>query len=152
MRSVAFSANIGISDAIAVQERVNCVARTKRKRGDNSNASKSIGMKDMKTNLESLIQIAGLPVPVVEYRFDLIRKWRFDFAWPEFKTAVEQEGGTFVNGRHNRPRGYSSDCEKYNCAQMLGWRVFRFTADMIADGRALECLQAISRQRIYVKD
>src|SRR5687768_16750315 len=28
------------------------------------------------------------------------RRWRFDFAWPELKVAVECDGGTFTGGRH----------------------------------------------------
>lgn len=73
----------------------------------------------------------GEPEPVEEYRFHETRRWRFDFAWPTEKVAVECEGGTFVNGGHNRGRGYSKDCEKYNTATVLGWRVFRCTRDML---------------------
>ena len=30
--------------------------------------------------------------PQREYRFDDVRKWRFDFAWPSLMFAVEVEG------------------------------------------------------------
>jgi very-short-patch-repair endonuclease len=65
---------------------------------------------------------------VVEHRFHPERRWRFDIAWPDLKVAVEVEGGVFVRGRHNRPTGFINDCEKYNAAAVMGWRVLRFPA------------------------
>ena len=59
-----------------------------------------------------------------EYRFSPARRWRFDFAWPDIKLAVEIEG----RGRHQTVVGYRSDCDKYNEAVRLGWRVLRFPA------------------------
>lgn len=68
----------------------------------------------------------GLPAPEREYRFDSERRWRFDFAWPSLKIAVEVEGGVWIRGRHVRPVGYLADLEKYNRAVVLGWRVLRY--------------------------
>ena len=70
----------------------------------------------------------GLPTPVPEYKFHPIRKWRFDFAWINMKIAMECEGGTWIKdgGRHNRPKGYKADMEKYNQAQLLGWIILRY--------------------------
>lgn len=69
---------------------------------------------------------AGIPPWVEEYRFDADRKWRFDFAWPSIRLAVEVEGGTHSGGRHTRGAGYVADCDKYNAATISGWRVLRF--------------------------
>lgn len=70
--------------------------------------------------------------PVREYWFakHLKRKWRFDFAWPDLKVAVEIEGGTFSRGggRHGRGGGHHKDCDKYNRATILGWKVLRFSS------------------------
>ena len=71
-------------------------------------------------------QNLGLPAPEREYRFDPKRRWRFDFAWPSLRIAVEIEGGVWVRGRHVRPTGYLADLEKYNRAVVLGWRVLRY--------------------------
>ena len=60
-----------------------------------------------------------------EYKFHSVRKWRFDFAWPELKVALEIEGGIWAKGRHVSPRGFILDCEKYNEASSLGWVVLR---------------------------
>lgn len=59
-----------------------------------------------------------------EHRFHGTRKWRFDFAFPYVKVAVEIEG----RGRHQTVVGTRQDCEKYNAATLLGWRVLRFPA------------------------
>lgn len=64
-----------------------------------------------------------------EYRFDEQRKWRFDFAFPALKIAVEYEGGIFMErSGHNSHKGIQRDVEKYNRAQALGWKVIRCTA------------------------
>ncbi|MBX3050835.1 MAG: hypothetical protein KF753_05135 [Caldilineaceae bacterium] len=76
-----------------------------------------------------------LPALTPEYRFHPDRRWRFDYALPEQRIAVEVEGGTWQNGRHNRAKGYAKDAEKYNAAQGLGWQVFRFSDVMIKEGR-----------------
>lgn len=62
--------------------------------------------------------------PEREYRFHPKRRWRFDFAWPSVKVAVEIEG----RGRHQTFTGYRADLEKYNEAVQLGWRILRFPA------------------------
>lgn len=69
-----------------------------------------------------------------EYRFHAMRKWRFDFAWPVAKIAVEIDGGTWGGGRHSRGAGYAADCEKLNNAALMGWCVIRLTPAMIDDG------------------
>lgn len=66
-------------------------------------------------------------MPVSEYRFAPPRRWRFDFAWPDHRLAVELEGGVWTGGRHTRASGYIADCDKYNAAVLAGWRVLRYT-------------------------
>ena len=78
-----------------------------------------------------------------------LKDWRFDFAWPEEKLAVEVEGGVFINGAHTRGAKYSDDCDKYNAALMAGWRVLRFTTKQVKNGRALELIQkALNGRRV----
>ncbi len=64
---------------------------------------------------------------VKEYKFHQERKWRFDYAIPAHKIALEVEGGVWTSGRHTRPQGFLGDIEKYNTATLMGWRVFRTT-------------------------
>ncbi len=69
----------------------------------------------------------GIEPPDAEYRFHDTRKWRFDFAFPRHKVAVEIEGAVWTQGRHTRGSGFVKDMEKYNTAASLGWRILRFT-------------------------
>ena len=83
------------------------------------------------------IRTVGLPAPDREFRFAPPRKWRFDFAWPTYKLAVEVEGGVGNGGRHTRLAGFEDDCEKYNAAALDGWAVLRFTTRQVIKGQAL---------------
>ena len=67
-----------------------------------------------------------------EYRFHPKRRWRFDFAWPDKKVAVEIEGISYEGGRHQRVGGFLEDCLKYEAALMLGWKVYRIPGPWIA--------------------
>ncbi len=87
------------------------------------------------------VRALKLPVPEREHKFHPWRKWRFDFAWVGLKIAVELEGGVWSGGRHTRGKGFTNDCEKINVATAMGWKVFRFTGDMVNDGRAAEFIR-----------
>lgn len=76
-----------------------------------------------------------------EYRFALPRQFRFDFAWPSRKVALEIDGGIWVRGRHARGRGITDDCEKACLAAIEGWRVLRVTPQHVEQGKALCWLQ-----------
>lgn len=73
---------------------------------------------------------------VREHRFHPERRWRFDFAWPDIMLAVEVEGITHGDGggRHQRGTGYMEDCDKYNAAMFLGWRLLRYTGEHLKSG------------------
>ena len=66
-------------------------------------------------------------LPEREYYFHPTCKWRFDFAWPALRVAVEIEGGLWNGGRHSVPMGMIADMDKYNSAAALGWLVLRFS-------------------------
>ena len=86
----------------------------------------------------------GIPKPVAEYKFSQNRRFRFDYCWLDNMLAVELEGGTWVNGRHSRGKGFASDCEKYNLAVLGGWRVLRFTSDMLKSN-GIGCLELLKK-------
>ncbi len=50
------------------------------------------------------------------------------------------KGSGRLAGRHNSSEGYENDLEKYNTAAWLGWMVYRFSSEMIKDGRAIKFL------------
>lgn len=70
-----------------------------------------------------------------EYKFSSDRGWRFDFAHEPSRVAIEVEGGTFSNGRHNRGDGFIKDAEKYSWANHFGWMVYRLPGPLIDQGR-----------------
>lgn len=78
---------------------------------------------------------------VKEYRFHNTRKWRFDFAIPEHKIAIEVEGGVWTGGRHTSPKGFLGDMEKYNTATVMGWRVLRTTPDKLLTNETLTMIE-----------
>lgn len=63
-----------------------------------------------------------------EYAFHPARKWRFDYAIPSLKIAVEYEGIFAEKSRHTTFEGYNADADKYNTAAAMGWKVIRLTA------------------------
>jgi very-short-patch-repair endonuclease len=80
---------------------------------------------------EETCKAVGLPKPTAEYKFHPERKWRIDYAFPEFKLGVEQEGAVWAYGRHNRAAGFIKDMEKYNAAAEIGWRILRYQPNKI---------------------
>ena len=100
---------------------------------------------DYEAMLAFQIKVAGLPEPTREFVFHPVRKWRFDFAWPERRVAAEVEGGIFSYGRHVSPAGFIEDCRKYGEALLLGWRVLRFPAPWVDSGEALRYLEVALR-------
>lgn len=87
------------------------------------------------------IRCDKLPAPEREYRFHPVRLWRFDFAWPGKRLAVEVEGGVYSGGRHTRGSGFMGDMAKYNEAALLGWRVLRFATSQVRDGSAVATIK-----------
>ena len=84
---------------------------------------------------------------VKEFKFHPVRKWRFDYAIPEHKIALEVEGGVWTGGRHTSPKGFLGDIEKYNTATLMGWRVFRTTPEDLYKTVTIKLIKtAISRE------
>lgn len=79
--------------------------------------------------------------PVKELEFYPSRKWRFDYAFVDYRVALEVEGGVWSGGRHVNPRGFLGDMEKYNTAARCGWRVLRCTPDTLCTRATLEMLR-----------
>ena len=80
--------------------------------------------------IETILNAHGLKW-TKEHKFHDKRKFRFDYAIPDIMLAIEYEGGTWSGGAHTRGKQYSSDCGKYNLAQINGWIVLRYTADTV---------------------
>ena len=105
-------------------------------------------------------KLAKLPKFETEYRFarDIVghgvgirsrlkeaglQDWRFDFYWPIHRVAVELNGGTFINGRHNRGAALTSEYRKLNTASEHGITVLVFDSGMVKTGEALNQVERL---------
>ena len=100
--------------------------------------------KKLENSFEAMIKQYKFPEMIRQYRFAPPRRYRFDFAYPKLKIAVEIEGGSWVYGGHNRPKGFASDCEKYNLAVMNGWQLLRYTGNTM--GQAVDDLKELLKE------
>lgn len=109
------------------------------------------------------IRLLKLPAPEREYRFAAMHTggtgagvrarlataglsdWRFDFAWPASRIAVEVEGGGWSKGRHTRGAGFAEDMRKYDAAIRLGWTLYRCDGALIRSGQAMRTLEQMLR-------
>jgi len=96
---------------------------------------------DYSQGFVTLLKQLWLDVPAyeMEFRFCLEHAYRFDLAWPGDKLAVEIDGGNrmvrwspkmkrhVAVGRHTG----GADYVKLNTAIIYGWRVLRFTTEML---------------------
>lgn len=87
-----------------------------------------------------------------EYQFDKRRKWRFDWAIPAMKIAVEYEGLNFTSGSasgHQTIKGVSAGNEKYSEASIAGWCLILVNAISVESGLAHDLIRrAVDSRRI----
>ena len=79
--------------------------------------------------------------PIREYYFHPKRKFRFDFAWPTRKIAVEVQG---YGVGHNSLPGMTQDYDKHMYALLLGWRVIFLTSRHLEVKRINKTLKVIA--------
>ena len=112
--------------------------------------------------LEVQLEQAGIPFER-EYRFapeDWCRangfvtptgrpkRWRADFAvhdvpWLDLERPilVEIDGGTWIQGRHNRGSSIAAEYQKRAAASILGYRTLHCTTEQVNDGTCLSWIQ-----------
>lgn len=103
------------------------------------------------------LHAAGFPPHELEYPFAKAqgRRWRIDYAWPDYRVGVEVDGGGRLVRWQTNPRtgrsqpvavgrhGSATDYEKLNHAAENGWRILRFNPDLLAQPDYVLC--AIAR-------
>lgn len=106
-----------------------------------------------------LLKKQGLDTPEQEYKFHPERKWRFDFAYPEVKLAIEVEGGIYGQGKrcptckqrkllnHGSISGIKRDLDKYNEATRLGWAVLRYPPDWLNKPETIDAIEEVHKNR-----
>jgi len=88
--------------------------------------------------------------PDGEYKPIPGRRYQTDAAWPSVKVAVEIDGGNWMARKTKRGRcvcvgrhSQSTDYKKLNLMQWHGWRVLRFTPDMLKQDPAACIAQVV---------
>lgn len=71
------------------------------------------------------------------------RQYRFDFAHPFSKVAIEINGGNWVRGRHTRAGALNKEYEKLNLVQIEGYQVFILDGNMITSKWLAKIYEAI---------
>lgn len=95
----------------------------------------------------AVLKSAGIPLPTPEYKFLASRRFRFDYAWPDFMLALEIEGGVWTGGRHTSGAGFVRDMEKYNLAAMDGWTVVRTVPDKLLRTETINMIEICINNR-----
>ena len=122
--------------------------------GQSSPRKKSSSSKRKRSSLEKSaaekLKAEGIRNYQEEYQFHETRRWRFDFAWPEQMVALEIEGGVWrgAKGGHTSGVGFTKDCEKYNTATVMGWKVLRVVGAQIRDGSMVDWVKGILSEEI----
>ena len=77
-----------------------------------------------------------------------LQDWRFDFAIPAQKIAIEVEGGGWMKkSRHTSGAGFHGDLMKYQAAARLGWVVYRCDPAMVKSGDAVKTAEILVGMR-----
>ena len=110
--------------------------------------------RDYDLEVRALVAQLGLPDPVPEHRVLATRRFRFDYAWPDRKIALEIEGGFFGTGRrcpacrqlprsgHSSVRRLKDDADKYSFAAAIGWTIIRRWPDALLTHETRAMLRA----------
>jgi len=105
---------------------------------------------------QQLLAFPGLKVErQLQFAKSTGRRWRFDFAFPKFKLAVEIDGVVmkkiqgkwYTMGGHADVTGLRKSNEKGIAAIMYGWSVLHFLQDEIKPRRAISTTLQVLAQR-----
>ena len=100
------------------------------------------GQSELERTFAYYYNLLAVDAPQYELEFQFLpgRKYRFDFAWPVSRVAVEIQGGVFMErgGRHNS----DPDRWKMNFAASNGWRVLQFSGKMLKDDPSM-CIELV---------
>ena len=97
---------------------------------------------DYKAKFERDIALLGFPAPVREVLFAHPRRWRFEWAYPDHKIAIEYQGGNYHGkGAHNSITGLQRDYEKFTEAALRGWTLILIDAKSVTTGQAVQWLE-----------
>lgn len=100
------------------------------------------GPSELELAFAKQLTVLELPPPQREFKFHPNRDWRFDYAWPDKKIAVEVQGMP-----HRIRERFLSDVEKLAVAQIHGWQVLLVAGQDVRSGRAVSWLVTLWEMR-----
>jgi hypothetical protein len=110
----------------------------------------TVSKSQLEYDLMALIHEAGLPQPQYGARILSNKRQHVDLAWLPQRIAVEVQGGIWQKSGHTTGNGLMRDYKKVNELQLMGWRVFLFSAEMIYNGEAINTIAEALRWKIKV--
>lgn len=111
------------------------------------NIERRILYAELEKRLKDIDRYTMLEVPFSHF-LPTKRKFRADFLCPSLKMIIEVNGGQFSGGRHTRGgKGYETDLEKLNLAQINGYKVIQFTYQMLKRGEHLKLIYSITTRQ-----
>lgn len=80
-----------------------------------------------------------------EFYFCTQRQFRIDYAIPQYKIAIEQEGGIFMKGNsgHSSGIGIARDMEKNNLLVSKGWKLIRRQPNEMLTLKTIELIRPL---------
>lgn len=99
------------------------------------NTARSSRPSPLEAAVELQLRALKLPPGWRQYKPLPDRKFALDFAWPEYKLAVEVDGMV-----HRIKERFEADAERHNLLLDAGWRVYRVTGKMVRSGAAADLL------------
>lgn len=119
---------------------------------------------DYKADFLRDLGFLGLPLPshgakeygcqYPEHQFHDTRKWRFDFAYPLLKIAIEYNGifgGEGEDASHKAVAGLLRDMEKFTEASLHGWTLIIINAKTVQSGQAVAWVETALRNKGAIK-
>lgn len=102
---------------------------------------KEVKRSALELRFEQQLQTHRVRSWIAEYYFEKNRDWRFDFAWPDVKVAVEIQGGA-----HRIKGKFKADLEKRAAALLAGWSVLELGRDRVRSEQGIAWLKELLRE------
>ena len=97
--------------------------------------------------LEYQLKCLGLKdvyLGVSQFKFHPTRQWAYDRGWPELMFVIDIDGGEWMKrSGHNTGNGMRRDREKDCEALLAGYKIMRFTGDMVDEGVAAAYIEKL---------
>lgn len=109
--------------------------------GGKTLAGKSKETSAIEEQFAAQIHCAGLPEPKRQLQYMFAREFKADFAWPQWKFAVEVQGNAHrIKGR------FKSDMKRRALLLLDGWTILEVGGDEIRSGIAVKWTEAMIKQ------